>query len=60
MAQFVISNQYKGNNSCPTDAILTKLTVHQRIMVIYIHIKFHKIPLIGYLVMAPGGREGTA
>ena len=53
MAQLLILNQCKGNNSCTTDAILTKLKVHQRIVVIYIHIKFHQIPLIGYLVMAP-------
>ena len=38
--------------------ILTKVNVHQRVMVIYIHIKFHQIPLTGYLVMAPDGRDG--
>ena len=36
---------------------MTKLKVNQHIMVIYIHIKFHQIPLIGYLVMAPDGRD---
>ena len=51
-------NQYKGNNSCTTDAILTKLDVRQRNMVIYIYIKFHQIPLIGYFVMAPDGHDG--
>ena len=49
----LILNQYKGNNSCTTDAILTKLDLHQCIMVICIHIKFHQIPLTGYLVVAP-------
>ena len=44
MAQFVDLNQCKGNNSCTTDAILPKPDVHQRIMVVYIHIKFHQIP----------------
>ena len=27
--------------------------MHQPIMMIYSHIKFHQIPLIGYLAMAP-------
>ena len=53
----LILSQYRGNNACITDAILTKLNVHQRIEVIYILIKFHQIPLIGYLVMAPDGRD---
>ena len=53
----LILNQYiydKGNNSCTTDASLIKLDLHQHIMVIYtcIHVKFHRIPLTGYLVMA--------
>ena len=39
------------------DAILTKLDVHQKIMVIYIYIKFHRIQLIGYLVMALDGPD---
>ena len=51
MAQFCfILNQYKGNNSCITEAILTKLDIFQRIMVIYIYIyiyKFNEIPSIG-------------
>ena len=54
----LILNQYKGNNSCTADAILIKLYVHQRIIVIYIHIKFHQIQSIGYLVMVPDGRDG--
>ena len=54
----MISDQYKGNNSSTTKAVLTKLDVHQRIIVIYIHIKFHQNPLIGYLVMATDGRDG--
>ena len=53
----LILNQYKGNNSCTTNAILTKLDVRQYIMVICIHLKFHQIPLTGYLVMAPDGPE---
>ena len=52
MVQYVDFNQYKGTNSCTTEAILTKLDMHQRILVICYHIKFHKIPLNGYLVMA--------
>ena len=56
MAQFLlILNQHKGNNSCNTYAILTKLDVHQRIMEIYIHFKFQQIPLVGYLLMALDG-----
>ena len=60
LLNLLICNHYKGSNSNSTDAILTNLDVHQRIMVIHIciHIKFHQIPFIGYLVMAPGGREG--
>ena len=60
MAQLLIVNQYKGNNSCTSDAFLTKLKVHQRIVVIYIHIKVYQIPLIGYLVMAPDGHDEWA
>ena len=30
----LILYQHKGNNSCTTDAILTKLDVHQSIMVV--------------------------
>ena len=37
---------------------MTKVDMHQSIMVMYIHIKFHQIPLIGYLVMAPDGCDG--
>ena len=53
-------NQYKGNNSCTTDASLIKFDVHQRIMVIYtcIHNMFHRIPLTGNLVMATDGYDG--
>ena len=58
MAHFLIINQNKGNNSCTTDAILTKFDVHQRIKVIYAHLKFHQIPLVGYLVMAPDVMHG--
>ena len=32
--------------------------MHQRIMVIHIHIKFHQILLNGCLVMAPDGCDG--
>ena len=41
--------------SCTSDAILTNLDMHQNIMVIYFHVKFHHISLIGYLVMAVDG-----
>ena len=56
MAHLVILlmlNPYKDNNSCTTDVIMATLNKHLHIMVIYIHIKFHQIPQIGYLVMAP-------
>ena len=52
----LILNQYKGNNSCTTDAILTKLHVHQCIMVIYIH--FNSI-LLSILSKTLEGRQGT-
>ena len=55
---FFILNQYKGNNSRTTDAILTKLDMHQRIKVIYAHLKLHQIPLVDYLVMAPDVTDG--
>ena len=54
----LILNHYKGNNSCTIEAMLTKLDVHQCIMVIYMHIKFHEIQLNGYLVMALDGHDG--
>ena len=53
----LIFKQYKGNILCTADAILTKLDTHQRIKVIYIHIKFRQIPLVSYLVMAADGRD---
>ena len=54
----LILGQYKGNNACTTNAILTKLDMHQCIMVIYIHIKFHQIPMIEYLVITLDGCDG--
>ena len=43
MPQFVILNKFKGNNSCITNAILTKLDVHQHIKVTYISFMFLKL-----------------
>ena len=40
--------KFKGNNSYITEFILTKLNVHQHIMVINICFKFHQILFIGY------------
>ena len=37
---------------CTTEDSLTKLDVHQCVIVIYIYIKFHKILFCSYLVMA--------
>lgn len=39
---------------------MSKLDMHQQIMVTYISIMFHQIPLSGYLVMAPYGRDRRA
>ena len=41
-----------GNNSSISDDTLMKLHVRNHTMAIYIHNKFHKIPYIGYLVIA--------
>ena len=48
--------QSKDNNSAIRDNTLMKLHVHNLTMVIYIRYKFHKIPSIGYLVMAEDGK----
>ena len=40
--------QTKGNNSSTTDDILTKLYMHNYIMVIYTQYKFHESPSIAY------------
>ena len=45
-------NQFKGYNSCITNASLTKLDVHQCLIVMYICSKFHIFRLRGYLVIA--------
>ena len=49
-------NQFKGYNPCTSKANLTKLDVHQRVIVIYIYNKFHEILFSSYLVMAENGR----
>ena len=49
--------QSKGNNSSITDYTLMKLHVHNHIMVIYIHYKFHESRSIVYKVMAEGGKN---
>ena len=51
MANLWILNQFKGNKSCITDAILTQLSEHSRIMTIHDCFKFHEIPFTGCLVM---------
>ena len=45
-------NQFKGYNSWTTKASLTKLEVHQCLIVIYIYFKFHETRFWGYLVIA--------
>ena len=46
--------QSKGNSSSVTDDTLSKLQVHNPIIVICIQYKCHEITSIGYLVMAEG------
>ena len=53
----MILNQFKGYNSCTTEASLTKLDMHQHVIVIYIYIKFYEILFNSYLVMAKDGRK---
>ena len=48
-------NQFKGNNSCITDVIRTKLNVHLGIMMARIKYKCHPTLFIDFLVMAPDG-----
>ena len=43
---------FKGNNSCTSYAILMKLYVHSRIMMIHMHFKVHELTMISYLVTA--------
>ena len=52
-----IVNQFKGYNLCTIQASLTKLDVHQCVIVIYIYFKFQEIPSNGYLLMAPDERK---
>ena len=47
--------QSNGSNSAITDNIPIKLQVHNLMMVIYFQYMFHKMPSIGYLVIAEGG-----
>ena len=54
-----ILNQIKGYNSCITVASLTKLDMHQRVIMIYIYFIFHEILFTGCLVMAPDGQMGA-
>ena len=49
--------QSKGDNSSIIDGTLIKLYVHNHTIVLYIQYKFHKIPFIGYLVMAVDGKN---
>ena len=44
--------QFKGYNSWTTNASLTKLHLHQCLVVIYIYLKFHEIRVGGYIVIA--------
>ena len=58
MANLWILNQFnKGNKSCITDAIVAKLNLHSCAMTKHNCIKFHKIPLNGYLVMTQLGNS---
>ena len=50
---------FKGNNSCTSDASLTKHEVHLCLTVIYIYITIGEVPGNDYLEMAPNGREKT-
>ena len=47
------SNEFRGYNSGTTECSLTKIDLHQHVIVIYICIKFHEIFYSSYLVMAP-------
>ena len=42
---------FKGNNSCSSDDILTKLYVHSGVILIHNLLKFHGVLMIGYLVI---------
>ena len=50
MANLWILNQFNGK-SCITDAIMTKLNVHSRIMTRHNYFTFNEIPFMGCLVM---------
>ena len=52
MANIKILSQFKGDNSCTTEASLAKLNIRQHLIAIHICSKFHKIPVSHYLVMA--------
>ena len=56
MANFKYFESFQGYTSCTTEAGLTKLDVHQRIIVMHTYFKFHENPFSGYLVMAPDGQ----
>ena len=51
MANLQILSQFKGNKSCITDAIMTKLNVNSHIMTIHHDFKFHEIPFVCCLVL---------
>ena len=48
---FVDLNQFKGNNSCITHAMMTILDVNCPVITIYYCFKFHVILFIGYLIV---------
>ena len=52
MVNFIELNQFKGYNSCITEASLMKIDLHQHITVIYVYFKFYKNLFGSYLVMA--------
>ena len=41
---------------CTSEASVTKVDVHQRIIVIFIYFKFHEIPSNSHFVIAPDGQ----
>ena len=51
MATLQIFNQFKDINSCSTDAVMTKLKVDCHGVTKHTCLKFHEVPLIGYLEM---------
>ena len=49
MATLQIFNHFRGINSCNTDAAKTKLKVNCPVLTKHTCLKFHEVPLVGYL-----------